>query len=80
MITIDVAVRREADGNGNFRSSTPIVAHSIGLFPATEASKAGCRMYAGGGDLTTNIDEVGGEGTAIFACEAIEAMIALKKQ
>lgn len=38
------------------------------------------RMYAGGGDLTTNIDEVGGEGTAIFACEAIEAMIALKKQ
>lgn len=35
-------------------------------------------MYAGGGDLTTNIDKVGGEGTAVFACEAIKAMIALK--
>ena len=35
-------------------------------------------MYAGGGDLTTNIDKVGGEGTAVFACEAIKAMIAKK--
>ena len=35
-------------------------------------------MYAGGGELTTNIDKVGGEGTAVFACEAIKAMIALK--
>ena len=35
-------------------------------------------MYAGGGDLTTNIDTVGGEGTAVFACEAIKAMIAKK--
>ena len=35
-------------------------------------------MYAGGGDLTMNIDEVGGEGTAVFACEAIKAMIAKK--
>ena len=35
-------------------------------------------MYAGGGDLTTNIDEVGGAGTALFACEAIKAMIAKK--
>ena len=35
-------------------------------------------MYAGGGDLTTNIDQVGGEGTAVFACEAIKAMIAKK--
>ena len=33
-------------------------------------------MYAGGGDLTVNIDKVGGEGTAVFACEAIKAMIA----
>ena len=35
-------------------------------------------MYAGGGDLTTNIDKIGGEGTAVFACEAIKAMIAKK--
>ena len=35
-------------------------------------------MYAGGGDITTNIDKVGGEGTAVFASEAIKAMIAKK--
>ena len=35
-------------------------------------------MYAGGGDFTTNIDKVGGEGTAMFACEAIKAMVAKK--
>ena len=35
-------------------------------------------MYAGGGDLTTNIDKVGGEGTAVFACEAIKAMVGRK--
>lgn len=35
-------------------------------------------MYAGGGDFTANIDKVGGEGTAVFACEAIKAMIAAK--
>ena len=35
-------------------------------------------MYAGGGDFTTNIDNVGGEGTAVFACEAIKSMIASK--
>ena len=35
-------------------------------------------MYAGGGNITTNIDKVGGEGTAVFACEAIKAMIAKK--
>lgn len=35
-------------------------------------------MYAGGGDLTTNIDKVGGEGTAVFAYEAIKAMTAAK--
>ena len=35
-------------------------------------------MYAGGGDFTANIDKVGGEGTAVFACEAIKAMIARK--
>lgn len=32
-------------------------------------------MYAGGGEFTTNIDKVGGEGTAVFVCEAIKAMI-----
>ena len=36
------------------------------------------QMYAGGGDFTTNIDKVGGVGTAEFACKAIEAMIAQK--
>lgn len=35
-------------------------------------------MYAGGGDFTTNIDKYAGEGTAVFACEAIKAMIAQK--
>lgn len=35
-------------------------------------------MYAGGGDFTTNIDKVGGEGTAVFACEAIKAAVAKK--
>lgn len=35
-------------------------------------------MYAGGGDFTDNIDKVGGDGTAVFACEAIKAMIAEK--
>ncbi len=37
-------------------------------------------MYAGGGDLTANIDKVGGEGTAEFACCAIEAFVAEKKK
>ena len=36
------------------------------------------QMYAAGGDFTTNIDKVGGEGTAVFACEAIKAMISVK--
>ena len=35
-------------------------------------------MYAGGGDITMNIDKVGGEGTAVFACEAIKAMVGKK--
>ena len=30
------------------------------------------KMYAGGGDFTTNIDKIGGEGTAEFASQAIE--------
>ena len=30
------------------------------------------KMYAGGGDFTTNIDKIGGEGTAVFASKAIE--------
>ena len=29
------------------------------------------QMYAGGGDMTANIDRFGGEGTAKFAAEAI---------
>lgn len=30
------------------------------------------KMYACGGDFTTNIDKIGGEGTAVFASQAIE--------
>ena len=30
------------------------------------------QMYAAGGDFTTNIDAVGGEGTAVFSAEAIK--------
>ena len=29
------------------------------------------KMYSGGGDITTNIDAYGGEGTAIFVANAI---------
>ena len=29
-------------------------------------------MYSGGGDITTNIDDYGGEGTAAFVANAIE--------
>lgn len=36
------------------------------------------QMYAGGGDMTKNIDKMGGEGTAVFANEAIEAYIMAK--
>ena len=30
------------------------------------------KMYAGGGEFTTTIDKMGGEGTAVFASQAIE--------
>ena len=30
------------------------------------------RMYGGGGDFTTSIDSIGGEGTAVFSARAIE--------
>ena len=30
------------------------------------------KMYAGGGDFTTNIDRFGGKGTAVFVSQAIE--------
>ena len=30
------------------------------------------KMYSGGGEITTNIDAYGGEGTAIFVANAIE--------
>ena len=30
------------------------------------------QRYAAGGDFTTNIDAVGGEGTAVFSAEAIK--------
>ena len=34
------------------------------------------QMYASGGDMTANIDKAGGEGTAIFASEAIRVFCA----
>ena len=36
------------------------------------------KMYAMGGEFTTNIDQYGGEGTAAFACEAIMEMLERK--
>lgn len=30
------------------------------------------KMYSGGGEITTNIDDYGGKGTAIFVADAIE--------
>ena len=34
------------------------------------------QMYAGGGDMTAAIDQAGGEGTAVFAAEAIKVFCA----
>ena len=50
----------------NYYTCTDEILHGLG------------EMYAGGGDFTANIDKVGGEGTAVFAYEAIKAMIAAK--
>ena len=50
----------------NFYTCTDEILESLGL------------IYAGGGDMTDNIDKVGGEGTAGFANEAIEAYILSK--
>ena len=50
----------------NFYTCTDEILESLGL------------MYAGGGDMTANIDKMGGEGTAAFANEAIEAYILSK--
>ncbi|MCI5650477.1 MAG: TipAS antibiotic-recognition domain-containing protein [Fusicatenibacter sp.] len=36
-------------------------------------------MYAGGGEFTENIDQVGGTGTAEFTCRAIKAYCEAKK-
>ncbi len=36
------------------------------------------KFYIGGGDITTNIDKMGGEGTAAFAHDAIKAMLESK--
>lgn len=44
----------------NFYNCTPKLLSALG------------RMYAGGGSFTENIDAVGGEGTAVFANQAIE--------
>ncbi len=30
------------------------------------------KMYAAGGEFTENIDKMGGDGTAVFVCRAIE--------
>ncbi len=45
----------------NFYTCTDEILESLG------------QMYAGGEEMTRNIDKVGGEGTAVFANEAIEA-------
>ena len=37
------------------------------------------RMYAGGGEFTENIDNVGGTGTAEFASKAIDIFYMSKK-
>ncbi|MDO5435018.1 MAG: MerR family transcriptional regulator [Clostridia bacterium] len=37
------------------------------------------QMYAGGGDMTDNIDKYAGSGTAAFACEAIDAYLLAKR-
>jgi len=50
----------------NFYTCTDEILESLG------------QMYAGGGDMTSNIDKVGGEGTAVFANKAIEAYILAK--
>ena len=36
------------------------------------------KMYIAGGEFTTNIDKMGGEGTAAFAHDAIQAMVKAK--
>lgn len=53
--------------SANYYSCTDEILSSLGA------------MYAGGGDFTTNIDKVGGTGTAVFAHEAIEAYVLSKK-
>ena len=37
------------------------------------------RMYAGGGELTENIDDVGGVGTAEFVSKAIDTFYISRK-
>ena len=42
------------------------------MYNCTEQILAGLgRMYAAGGEFTENIDKAGGEGTAVFAADAI---------
>ena len=46
---------------------------SENMYTCTDEILSGLgKMYAGGGDFTTNIDSHGGEGTAQFACDAIQ--------
>ncbi len=47
----------------NFYTCTDEILESLGL------------MYIGGGDMTKNIDKAGGEGTAVFVNQAIQAYI-----
>ena len=43
------------------------------LYTCTKEILSGLgKMYGGGGDFTTSIDKIGGEGTAVFASQAIE--------
>lgn len=50
----------------NYYTCTDVILESLG------------QMYAGGGDMTANIDRYAGKGTAVFANEAIEAYILTK--
>lgn len=76
---------------GKIRDKTPDSAEAIALakklqdyitenyYTCTDEIFQGLgAMYADGGDFTSNIDKVGGEGTAVFVNEAIKSMIAVK--
>ena len=64
---VDLALRLQEHITENYYTCSDEILLSLGT------------MYAGGGEFTENIDKVGGEGTAVFACRAIAAYCAGKK-